>query len=390
MRKQLLATTAVLSTLALGLAGCANSSLGADKPAKTNDGPVKVGFIVPKTGVYAAIGADLERATEIYLAEHDNKLGDRKVELVTVDEGGTAETGTAAAQRLIQSAGVDIVTGVVSSAVAAAVAPMFSDAKIPVLSTAQVEGNDYWWRVGWTNPAINVSMTDYLLGKHKNDPVYIIAADYKQGHDISADIKAGLEAGGGKVVDTAFTPFGTTQDFQPYLAKIRDSGAKVVYAFYAGGEAINFVKQFEQFGLSATTKLYANQALTEGVLGAQGASAEGVVTNGTYSAAVESKLNRKFVDAYVAKFDATPSVYSEAQYASLVVIDQALKSGKATLQDGIDGLKDIVSPRGTWHFDEGRAPTQVMYLRLATKQNGVMVNKVIDEIGVYSSNGKRQ
>src|SRR5690606_21487295 len=139
----------------------------------------------------------------IYLDQHDNKVGDREIELVTVDEGGTAETGTAAAQRLIQSEDVDIVTGVVNSAVSAAVAPMFSDAEIPVLSTAQVEGNDYWWRVGWPNPAINVSMTDYLLEQHKNDPIYIIAADYKQGHDISADVKAGLEAGGATVVDTA-------------------------------------------------------------------------------------------------------------------------------------------------------------------------------------------
>lgn len=392
MNKRMFSGLAASAAVVLTLTACAGSSLSTEEPeANDDDGPIKVGFIVPKTGVYAAIGTDLERAVEVYLDEHDDQIGGRDVELVTIDEGATAEVGIAAAQRLIQSEGVDVVTGVINSATAAAIAPMFQDAQIPVLSTANVEGNDYWWRVGWTNPAINQSMVDYLLETHKEDPLYLIAADYKQGHDIVEAIKTGFEAGGGTVVDTAFTPFGSTQDFQPYLAKISDSEAAVTYAFYAGGEAINFVKQYDQFGLSADIPLYANQGLTEGVIGAQGESAEGIITNGTYSSAVESELNQAFVDAYEGAFDATPSVYSEAQYASFVVIAEALETADGdSLQEAIEGLGDIVSPRGTWHFDDGRAPTQVIYLRLATEENGVMINKIIDEIGQYSSDGELQ
>lgn len=390
MRNRVVTSLAAAAALMLGLTACAGSSLGGTEEP-TEDGPLKLGFIVPKTGVYATLGAELERAVEVFLDQHDNQLGGRDVELVAIDEGGTAETATAAAQRLIQNEEVDVATGVINTAAAFAVAPMFADAGIPMLSTASVEGNDYWWRIGWTNPAINQSMVDYLFEIHKDDPLYLIAADYKQGHDIMEAVKAGFEAGGGTVVDTAFTPFGTTQDFQPYLAKIIDSGAAATYAFYAGGEAINFVKQYDQFGLGTDIPLYANQGLTEGVIGAQGESAEGVITNGTYSDTLDNELNKEFVDAYSAAYDAKPNVYTEAQYAALIVIDEALKAKNGgTIQEAIEGLGEVTTPRGVWHFDEGRAPTQVIYLRLATDQDGVMVNKIIEEIGVYSSDGELQ
>jgi branched-chain amino acid transport system substrate-binding protein len=61
-------------------------------------------------------------------------------------------------------------------------------------------------------------------------------------------------AAGGEIVGQEFTPFQKTQDFGPYLAKAKASGADAVYVFYAGGEAISFVKQYDSFGLKATCR----------------------------------------------------------------------------------------------------------------------------------------
>ena len=77
-----------------------------------------------------------------------------------------------------------------------------------------------------------------------------MAADYAAGEEAIAGFKKGFEEGGGKLVGQAMTPFGTTQDFQPFLAKARSSDAGAVYVFYAGAEAVSFVKQYEEFGLS--------------------------------------------------------------------------------------------------------------------------------------------
>ena len=60
------------------------------------------------------------------------------------------------------------------------------------------------------------------------------------------------------------TPFGTTTNFQPYLARIQRSGARAVYCFYAGAEAVAFVKQYRQFGLAGRIPLYCSGFVTEG------------------------------------------------------------------------------------------------------------------------------
>ncbi|WP_238009421.1 ABC transporter substrate-binding protein [Dactylosporangium sp. AC04546] len=351
--------------------------------------------MVPKSGVYASIGTDLERAMQIYLDKHDGKLGGRTVELVTVDEGSTPQVGTAAARRLVQQEQVAAVTGIVNSATAVGVATVFSDAKTPVVSTGQVTDNPFWWRVGWTNPMMNTSIVDYLVARGKDKPVYLIGADYKQGRDIIDAVKAGLQAGGVTVAGTTFTPFGTTQDYQPYLAEIQKSKAGAVYAFYAGAEATRFVTQYSQFGLNTQATLYGNQALTEGNLAAQGPAAAGVLTNSIYSPSIDSPVNKQFVEAYAAKFNAKPSVYSEAQYASAAVLDKAIASiGKGTVNGeainaALGKVGDIETPRGTWRFDSFQAPTQTIYLRRATNTGGAMVDEVIEVLGVYSSDGKK-
>ena len=50
-----------------------------------------------------------------------------------------------------------------------------------------------------------------------------MAADYAAGEEAIAGFKKGFEEGGGKLVGEAKTPFGTTQDFQPFLAKARSA-----------------------------------------------------------------------------------------------------------------------------------------------------------------------
>lgn len=388
---------ALTAALALAVAGCGGSTVaGDDNGSGDSDAPIKIGFMVPLSGVYATIGEDLERAMQVYLSEHDDTVGGREIELVTIDEGSTPQEGTAAARRLVQQEQVAAVTGIVNTATAVGVAEVFSDAEIPVISTGQVTDNPYWWRIGWTNPMMNQSIVDHLVEEEGDASVYLIAADYAQGHAIVEDVRAGLEDGGVEIAGEAFTPFGTTQDFQPYLSDIQNSDATVVYAFYAGAEAVSFVTQYSQFGLDEQAQLYGNQALTEGGLAAQGTAAEGVLTNSSYTPHIDSEVNRAFVEAYQAEFDALPSVYSEAQYASVVVLGEAIAAAGdgdvtgAAINDALGGLGEVETPRGSWRFDDAQAPTQTIYLRRATEQaDGQMADEVLTELGVYSSQGER-
>jgi branched-chain amino acid transport system substrate-binding protein len=122
----------LLTVAAAGLgvvlaAGC-GSSLDEDRQGAAG-GPVKVGLLVPQSGVYAPLGRDMENGFRMYLDAKGGKLGGRAVEVVVADEGGGPDTGVPAAQKLLQQDRVTTLVGIVNSAVALGVRDLVTDAR---------------------------------------------------------------------------------------------------------------------------------------------------------------------------------------------------------------------------------------------------------------------
>ena len=61
-------------------------------------GTVRVGLVVPQSGVYAALGTDMQRGWQLWLDGNGGKFGDYTVETVLADEGETPQTGVPAVQ----------------------------------------------------------------------------------------------------------------------------------------------------------------------------------------------------------------------------------------------------------------------------------------------------
>ena len=80
--------------------------------------PIKVGLVIPQSGVYAPLGEDMKAGWDLWLEQHGNKLGGREVETVVVDEGEGPDTGVPAVQKVLQQDRVDTVVGIVNSATA--------------------------------------------------------------------------------------------------------------------------------------------------------------------------------------------------------------------------------------------------------------------------------
>src|SRR4029450_12487211 len=161
-------------------------------------------------------------------------------------------------QKVLQSDGVDVVVGIVNSAIALGVRDMLTEAKkLLVVANAGAEDitragrTPYIWRTSFTNGQISSAMGTYLTESGIKDGVYAIAPDYAAGKEVIAGFQNAFQAGGGTLVGSTLTPFGTTSDYQPFLTGIQQSGAKATFCFYSGAEAINFVKQYQQFGLAS-------------------------------------------------------------------------------------------------------------------------------------------
>lgn len=184
-----------------------------------------------------------------------------------------------------------------------------------------------------------------------------------------------------------YTPFPGTKNFQPFLANLQKSGAKAVFTFYAGGAAVDFVKQYAQFGLAGKVDHYSAGFLTEGgVLKAQGEAAKGTFTAMNYSADLDNATNKTFVQAYEKKTGTKPTTYAMASYDAGQVLDKAIQgAGDAltskSLNEAIAKVGEIDSPRGNWSFNDNGTPVQMWYLREVKATDGGLANVVISELG---------
>jgi len=392
-RLLVLAGAAGAAALLPGLAACGSSvGGGGSGGAKA----VKVGLVVPRSGVYAVVGTDLQRGWELWLAGHGGKFGDYAVTTVVADEGETPQTGVPAVQKVLQSDGVDVVVGLVNSATALGVRDAIAESK-KILIVANAGAGDitgkarspYIWRSSFTNAQISSAMGTHLAQSGFKDGVYAIAPDYTAGTEVIAGFTKAFEAGGGKVVGQAKPALGKTSDYQPFLSGIQSSGAKATFSFFSGAEAITFVRQYAQFGLAKSIPLYGSGFLTEGnVLPQQADAALGVQTTLHYTDQLDNPANKEFVATYSAKYGESPSCFSVQAWDAANVLNRALRSATAvdgdTISAALGGVGTIEdSPRGPWTF-EGQTPRQTIYLRRVVRTGGKLVNSVVQDLGQQS------
>ena len=374
------------------LTGCGgSSSLGGDdgdggEGGGDGGGPVSIGLLVPTSGVYAPLGEDMQQGFEFFLEEHDGQLGGRETEVEVVDEGESPDTGVPGAQRLLQSE-VDAVVGIVNSGTALGVRDAFEEAQIPLIvanaganDITGAASSDYVWRTSFANGEVAAALGPYAAESCTS--AFLIAADYAAGKEATAGFEQTFTEAGGTVAGSVFPPFGTTTNYQPFLAQITSSGADCVYSFFAGAEAVAFTKQYRELGVEA--RLLSSGFLTEGgVLTAAGEAANGVETSLHYSDQLDNPRNAEFVEAYTAAYDEAPTVYAVQAYDAAQALDQALADGASDgpgIVEGLQAIETIDSPRGEFGFSEGHGPDQTYYLRKVEAGDGGLVNTVVREL----------
>jgi branched-chain amino acid transport system substrate-binding protein len=344
--------------------------------------------------VYAPLGTDMKRGWDLFLDRHNGKFGNFTVTTIAADEGETPQTGVPAVQKLLQSDQVDVLVGIVNSATALGVKNTVAEAKklliVANAGAGAITGSarvPYIWRTSFTNAQV-ASVMGKVLGGNVTGGVYTIASDYAAGAEAIAGFTKTFQAGGGKVAGSSQPSFGKTQDYQPFLSQIQASGAAATFCFFAGAEAVAFVKQYAQFGLASKIPLYGSGFLTEGgVLATQGDAALGVQTTLHYSTELDNAANTDFRTAYQTKYNAAPTVYAVQTWDAANVLDRLLRTATAldgdTLSKALGSLGAIDdSPRGSWTFD-GQNPKQHFYLRKVDKKDGKLVNTVVRDMGAF-------
>jgi branched-chain amino acid transport system substrate-binding protein len=221
--------------------------------------------------------------------------------------------------------------------------------------------------------------------------VIVMAADFVGGRHSVEAFMAGFRAAGGDIAAEIYPPFGTSE-FASYLGRAAALRADAVYAWFAGADAVHFVKQYKQSGLGQRLPLIGHSALTaDTILPAMGDDALDIVSVGAYSAALETPDNQHFVRDYDAAYRSWPSRYSECGWTAAALIATALDTLEGDLGDRSrvrDALKNalpmIKPPRGPMRFDDYRQAITPIYITRTEWKNGRMLNVVIDKFPAVS------
>jgi len=362
---------------ALGATGLLGA-LGAAAPVLAQSSKLKVGFMLPYTGTYAALGRAIENGFKLYVKEQGGKLGGRELEYFTVDDESEPAKAADNVNKLIKRDNVDVIVGTVHSGVQMAIVKAARDNNtlliIPNAGVDEATGPlcaPNIFRVSFSNSQPGLAMGIVAALKGYKTAV-TITWKYAAGEQSIGGFKESFEKGGGKVIKELFVPFPTVE-FQALLTEIAALKPSCVYTFFAGGGAVKFVKDYAAAGLKEKIPLLGAGFLTDGTLEAQGAAAEGVLTTLHYADNLKTPRNTAFRLAYAKSYDSKADVYAVQGYDSAQLLGIGLRavngdmSQRALLFRAM-AAAEIDSPRGKITLSPSHNVVQDFYLRQV--QNG--------------------
>jgi branched-chain amino acid transport system substrate-binding protein len=353
------------------LLGAAAASLVARRTFAAARSKLRIGLLLPYSGTYAALGNNITDGMKLAAKEHGDKLGGREVEWVAVDDESDPAKAPANVNKLIGN--VDILTGPVHSGVAMAMMQIVRQEKVLTIVTnagAQAVTGALCapnvFRTSFSNWQTSYPCAEVML-KAGHKKVVLMFWNYSFGQESMAAFKEGYAKGGGTVVKEIAVPFPSTE-FQANLSEIASLKPDAVFVFFAGAGAAKFVKDYDGAGLRGKIPLYGSGFLTEGVLGAQGAAAEGIKTTLHYADALDNPANKKFRDAFQKATGRGADVYAVAGYDTVNLLAGALdkvQGDTGAQKELIAALESahIDSPRGPFRFSKAHNPVQNVYLR---------------------------
>ena len=367
--------------------------------AQAQSEPFRVGLLLPLTGPFASTGKQLESGVRLYLAQHGETVAGRKIELIVKDDTGSPDITKRLAQELVVNQKVNVLAGFGLTPLAFATAPIATQSKTPMVvmaaaTSSVTEASPYIVRSSFTVPQVVTALADWA-SKNGIKRVVSLVTDYGPGIDSEKYFKDTFISNGGVVLETLRVPL-RNPDFAPFLQKVRDAKPDALFTFVPAGVGSALMKQFAERGLDkAGIRMIAEGSVTDDdILNDMGDVALGVVTAHHYSAAHDSAMNKKFVEAFSkANNGLRPNFMAVGGYDGMRVIHEALKAtkGKGSNDALLTAMKGQIfeSPRGSMYIDaQTRDVVHNIYIRKVERKNGQLYNVEIESIKDVKDPGK--
>lgn len=342
----------------------AASIMGAALPAAAQDIPVM--SISALTGPAAFAGVVETNGIRLAFDEANEKgyLGPAKVRLIEGDNATDKAQAISLAEQAIKRHNVVLSLGPTVSPDALAIAPIFNEAKTPMISFATsnaiTQAGPYVFRIQMSPSETVPPLVKYISEKVKARKVAVV---YDRSNDAFVEGKKifeeAMKAAGNPVVAEEAV-LGKDTNFLPLVTKLTSMDIDGIYFVALVEQAANIMIQLKQAGLPDKVRFFGEQGLASPRLTAIGGRAvEGTLFPGQYLAGVDRPLNRAFEQAYKARYKSDPDFFAAIGYSAGLVALRALKDAgpsptRETVRNALEKLRDVpvVVGSGLWNHKD--------------------------------------
>ncbi|MFO1361931.1 MAG: amino acid ABC transporter substrate-binding protein [Burkholderiales bacterium] len=379
--------------------GAAASGLAAALPARLARAqaqrPLRIGFSIAKTGIFAAAAPSQLNAYDLWRSEVNARGGlalpgaRRTVEFVQYDDQSNPSQAARIYEKLITDDKVDLLLAPWGTPTHIAVAPVLERFRFPMIGNTaasaklrELKPGNIWFVTAAFPDRVAAELTKMLQANGVKS-VALVTNVLPFGKEIKGFLEPALKAAGIEVrVNEEYPP--DIKDMTALLTKVKQAAPDAVLALSYPSDSPLYVRQAKELGIAAPFQFVMVGPGIDFFPKLLGAAANGIVTVGHWTPARNARA-KAFYDAYVARFKERPDYLDSIEsYVSCEVLEQAVaKAGtdRARLREAIaqgefetingkirfKGVENVVTPTGFLQLQDG-VLQQVWPSALATAQ----------------------
>jgi branched-chain amino acid transport system substrate-binding protein len=337
------AATAITGSLVLAACGGGGPTSGG---GKISDDKVVLGLLNDQSGVYKDLSGPnskvaIEMAIADYKAKHGDKAVAKTIEVVQADHQNKPDIANTKAQEMYDRQKADIILDVPTSSAALAVANQAKTKKklhinISAGTTALTGKSCNKYTFHWAYDTYMLAQgTGATVVKNGGKNWSIVYPDYAFGQDMNKSFTNAVQKAGGTVQQSIPTPF-PNDNFATFITKAASSNPDVVGTMAAGGDLINFVKQYNQAGMKEKAQLSVGLMFITDIHSLGVEQFEGVQFTDAWYWNFDEK-NKAWADKFQEKAQTRPSFAHAANYSA------AMNYLEAVQEAGTDNSDDVVA-----------------------------------------------
>jgi branched-chain amino acid transport system substrate-binding protein len=328
---------------------------------------VKIGFALSMTGSAAAYGATQKKGAELAVEEINSAAGSTGIKIVAIfeDDASVPQQGINVFKKFINADKVSLIIGPTLSNTAQVTDRIAQQARMPVLGISNTakgitEIGNYIFRDSLTESVViphTIKVAKEKFGLHKvavlygNDDAFT-----KGGYD--AFKMALAEADIAIVTEQIFAK--GDRDFSPQLTEIKSKNPDAIIVSALVEEASGIVIQARQLGIPASVPIIGGNGFNSpALIKNAGEAAEGVLMGAAWNASSSLPLNKKFVEAFAAKYGNPPDQFAAQAYAGVFIAHKAIELAASpknheAIRNIMAQIKDLDTVLGIFSFTPER------------------------------------